>query len=474
MSGPRRSSSSTRTNHAVDMTLVDFDTEVRRTVFSNDNYPRLIERIRMRKPGGMTAFYDALAVYLRGASTQDGQKILVAYTDGGDTRSTITAGDVADLLKASDVTLYTLGYLEHQSSSYRSAAQMELQRFAMMTGGQAFFPTSLKELDAIYEKILKEMSARYILGYISTDTRTDGSWRPVEIKLKRPDLKNAKLRTRPGYFAPSRSSARCHGRAVHVRGPRTSRGACRRTAVAVACTRYAQILMASKYDHFQLVTDFELRGDQARAIDELVDGLNRGDKSQVLLGVTGSGKTFTMAQVHRAGEPPDAGDGAQQDAGRAAVPGVPALLPRERGRVLRQLLRLLPARSLRPATDSYIEKEATINDEIDRMRLSATRSLFERRDVIIVASVSCIYGLGSPEAYYGHDAAARARPAHRSRADPAQAGRDPVRAQRPRVRPRHLPRPRRHRRGLSVVRGHGAAHRAVRRRGRRADRRSIR
>ena len=144
-----------RNDSAVDMTLVDFDTEVRRTVFSNDNYPHLIERIRMRKPGGMTAFYVALAVYLRGASTQDGQKVLVAYTDGGDTRSTITAGDVADLLKASDLTLYALGYLEHQSSSYRSAAQMELQRFSMITGGQAFFPTSLKELDALYEKILK-------------------------------------------------------------------------------------------------------------------------------------------------------------------------------------------------------------------------------------------------------------------------------------------------------------------------------
>ena len=123
------------------------------------------------------------------------------------------------------------------------------------------------------------------------------------------------------------------------------------------------------------------------------------------------------------------------------------LLPEQRRRVLRQLLRLLPARGLRPATDTYIEKEATINDEIDRMRLSATRSLFERRDVIIVASVSCIYGLGSPEAYYG-----MMLPLERGQridrdADPAQAGRDPVRAQRPRLRPRHVPRARRHRRG---------------------------
>ena len=105
-----------------------------------------------------------------------------------------------------------------------------------------------------------------------------------------------------------------------------------------------------------------------------------------------------------------------------------------------------------PASDTYIEKESTINDEIDRMRLSATRSLFERRDVIIVASVSCIYGLGFAGGLLRHAAAARARPANRPRSDAPQAGRDPVRAQRPRVRPRHVPRARRHRRGLPVVR----------------------
>lgn len=187
---------------AVDVTLVDFDTEVRVTRFGADDYPRLIERIRMRRPGGMTAFYDALAVYLRGASLQDGQKVLVVYTDGGDTRSSLNAGDVADLLKASDVTMYTLGYLEHQSSTVRTNSQMELRRFAAMTGGEAFFPTSIKELDSVYDRIATEMSARYTLGYISSDERADGSWRPVEIRLKRSGIKGAKLRTRPGYFAP--------------------------------------------------------------------------------------------------------------------------------------------------------------------------------------------------------------------------------------------------------------------------------
>ena len=190
-----------KADYAVDVTLVDFDTEVRVARYSGDSYPRLIERIRMRKPGGYTALYDALAVYLRAASTQDGQKILVAYTDGGDTRSTSNRGDIIDLLKSSDITMYSLGYLEHQSSSVRNQSQMELERFSGMTGGRAFFPTGLKQLDELYDKILDEISARYTLGYTSTDDRADGTWRPVEIRLKRPDIKGAKLRTRPGYYA---------------------------------------------------------------------------------------------------------------------------------------------------------------------------------------------------------------------------------------------------------------------------------
>src|SRR5512134_3906165 len=159
--------------------------------------------------------------------------------------------------------------------------------------------------------------------------------------------------------------------------------------------------MPSRYDRFTLVSDFELRGDQPRAIEELVAGLDRGDRSQVLLGVTGSGKTFTMAQV-------------------IARVNRPTLVMVHNKTLAAQLYqefrRFFPSNAVEyfvsyydyyqpeayvPATDSYIEKEATINDEIDRLRLSATRSLFERRDVIIVASVSCIYGLGSPEAYYG-------------------------------------------------------------------------
>ena len=159
--------------------------------------------------------------------------------------------------------------------------------------------------------------------------------------------------------------------------------------------------MTASPNAFSLASDFQPKGDQTNAIRELREGLLRGDPAQVLLGVTGSGKTFTMAQV-------------------IAQLNRPTLLMVHNKTLAAQLYqefrRFFPHNAVEyfvsyydyyqpeayvPATDSYIEKEATINDEIDRMRLSATRSLFERRDVLIVASVSCIYGLGSPEAYYG-------------------------------------------------------------------------
>ena len=159
--------------------------------------------------------------------------------------------------------------------------------------------------------------------------------------------------------------------------------------------------MASKYDRFNLVTDFTLLGDQARAIDELVEGLNRGDKSQVLLGVTGSGKTFTMAQSIARVNRPTLVMAHNKTLAAQLYGEFKRFFPDNAVEYFVSYYDYYQPEAYVPTTDSYIEKEATINDEIDRMRLSATRSLFERRDVIIVASVSCIYGLGSPEAYYG-------------------------------------------------------------------------
>ncbi|MGB9455449.1 MAG: excinuclease ABC subunit UvrB [Bryobacteraceae bacterium] len=152
---------------------------------------------------------------------------------------------------------------------------------------------------------------------------------------------------------------------------------------------------------FRLAVNYQPRGDQENAIAELTRGVREGEQHQVLLGVTGSGKTFTMAKVIEA-------------------VGKPALILAHNKTLAAQLYHefksFFPGNAVEyfvsyydyyqpeayiPASDVYIEKEATVNDELDKLRLSATKSLFERRDCVIVASVSCIYGLGSPEAYYG-------------------------------------------------------------------------
>jgi len=189
---------------AEDITLVDFDTEVRAARFGPRDFPRLVERLRSRKPDGWTALYDALGVYLDGSQDQTGQKVLVIYTDGGDTSSTMSFAEALSLIKASDVTVYAVGFLEHQSSSSRMEQRLRLQQLAESTGGQAIFPMSIKQLDEAYDKIFQELNARYTLGYVSTDRRADGAWREVEVRLTRPELKGAKVRTRRGYFAPYR------------------------------------------------------------------------------------------------------------------------------------------------------------------------------------------------------------------------------------------------------------------------------
>ena len=159
--------------------------------------------------------------------------------------------------------------------------------------------------------------------------------------------------------------------------------------------------MASLYDRFQLVSDFELRGDQVHAVPELIEGLNRGDKHQVLLGVTGSGKTFSMAKVVASVNRPTLVMAHNKTLAAQLYQEFRRFFPQNAVEYFVSYYDYYQPEAYVPSSDTYIEKESTINDEIDRMRLSATRSLFERRDVIIVASVSCIYGLGSPEAYYG-------------------------------------------------------------------------
>jgi Ca-activated chloride channel family protein len=162
----------------------------------------VIERIRQQKASGWTALYDAIGVYLDDAAGQEGRKIMLLYTDGGDTRSAIRYGELLDLLKASDVTVYAIGELEHQSSSSKREQQMILQRIADTTGGQAFFPNVVKDLDGVYEKVLAQIRAQYTIGYLSTNEKTDGAWRKVEMKVVNKDGHDYRIRSRKGYFGP--------------------------------------------------------------------------------------------------------------------------------------------------------------------------------------------------------------------------------------------------------------------------------
>ena len=152
---------------------------------------------------------------------------------------------------------------------------------------------------------------------------------------------------------------------------------------------------------FKLKSAYQPRGDQPAAIEQLMRGLESGDKHQVLLGVTGSGKTFTMAKVIAASRRPALVLAHNKTLAAQLYHEFKGFFPENAVEYFVSYYDFYQPEAYVPAADVYIEKEATINDELDKLRMSATRSLFERRDVVIVASVSCIYGIGSPEAYYG-------------------------------------------------------------------------
>jgi Ca-activated chloride channel homolog len=187
---------------AVDITVVDFDSQVRAARYSQAEFARVIERIRQQKATGFTALYDAIGVYLDGAAGQDGRKIMLLYTDGGDTRSAMSFGELVDLLKASDVTVYAIGELEHQSAAGANDARRILTQIAETTGGRSFFPLTAKDLDTIYDQVVSEVRAQYTIGYVSTNPKTDGAWRKVEVRIAGAHRKDYRVRARKGYFAP--------------------------------------------------------------------------------------------------------------------------------------------------------------------------------------------------------------------------------------------------------------------------------
>lgn len=152
---------------------------------------------------------------------------------------------------------------------------------------------------------------------------------------------------------------------------------------------------------YRLGIDYEPRGDQPQAIEQIVRGINDGEQHQVLLGVTGSGKTFTMAKVIQETERPALVMAHNKILAAQLYQEFKTFFPHNAVEYFVSYYDYYQPEAYVPASDTYIEKEATVNDELDKLRLAATKTLFERRDCIIVASVSCIYGLGSPEAYYG-------------------------------------------------------------------------
>ena len=152
---------------------------------------------------------------------------------------------------------------------------------------------------------------------------------------------------------------------------------------------------------FKLVSDYKPQGDQPNAIEALVRGIHDREQHQVLLGVTGSGKTFTMAKIVERVNRPTLVLAHNKTLAAQLYHEFKSFFPHNAVEYFVSYYDYYQPEAYVPAADLYIEKEATINDELDKLRLSATKSLFERRDCLIVASVSCIYGLGSPEAYYG-------------------------------------------------------------------------
>ncbi len=217
---------------------------------------------------------------------------------------------------------------------------------------------------------------------------------------------------------------------------------------------------------FKLESKYQPQGDQKTAIVQLVCGLREAEKHQVLLGVTGSGKTYTMAKLIEEVNRPALVLAHNKTLAAQLYHEFKSFFPHNAVEYFVSYYDYYQPEAYIPAGDVYIEKEATINDELDKLRLSATRSLFERRDCIIVASVSCIYGLGSPEAYYGmllfleKGQKIKRQEITRKLVEILYERTDD------RLPPRHLPRARRCDRDLSHLRRQRLPHRALGRRDR--------
>ena len=285
---------------------------------------------------------------------------------------------------------------------------MRLQQIADDHGRRGVLPDDDQAARQVFYAHRLRRCARSTASASSPPTRKkDGSWRKLEVRLAGPQaagpadpdaqglLRRLHRQPRPLRQARVARLVSCHPRFLSA-SVSVVRLAIRATSVA------RRLRCLPPTDRFHPRHRLRARAAIRRARSpELVEGLDRGDEHQVLLGVTGSGKTFTMAQVIARVNRPTLVMAHNKTLAAQLYQEFKRFFPENAVEYFVSYYDYYQPEAYVPATDTYIEKEATINDEIDRMRLSATRSLFERRDVIIVASVSCIYGLGSPEAYYG-------------------------------------------------------------------------
>ena len=186
---------------ARELFTIFFDEEIRVSRYDSENQQGLFERIHELKGGGNTALYDAIATYISRVQGVPGRKTLVLFSDGEDSRSTLGIGEFMEVVRSSGVTIYPIAFSGGfpAGSSRALKSKVFLQQIADMTGGQVFTPHTSRELAAIFQKILDELAAQYVLGYVSSNPAQDGKFRKLKVELKRSGLK---VRHRPGYYAP--------------------------------------------------------------------------------------------------------------------------------------------------------------------------------------------------------------------------------------------------------------------------------
>jgi Ca-activated chloride channel family protein len=191
---------------ARDLVTIFFDQDIQLSRFDGEQQQGLVKRIQSIKGGGWTALYDAIAVYLsRADDSGSGRKVLVLFTDGEDSKSATTLGEVIKLVRGSPVTVYAIAFSQGLPQSRRLPAKAFLQGLAEMTGGEVFSPVSFRDLPGIYDKILRQLSAQYVIGYVSDNAKRDGKYRRIKLELSEPSLH---VRHREGYLAGEPKTAR--------------------------------------------------------------------------------------------------------------------------------------------------------------------------------------------------------------------------------------------------------------------------